>query len=667
MNAAKLMTFCMILSVAASYGYTTASITWKDTPEDCDVANYKNWTGVPSGVTDINWNYSTQAGYCGTFGQSYKTINLFLGADLAMERLYFQASSAKVNFDLKGHTLGVVGVAGRAFSMNASYKPQIITFSNGTFDNKGSSRDGTTWAQGVGNKICFLGTEENPFIIRSATVVPFYPYVDNGGEVVMSNVVFESAKAGVNTKTQVNSSKDGGFVTYCGSKTRLISDGVFGAGISGGRGNVLRITQGARVMITNNANVKTTIKVGGTASGSTMVLAGTGTSLSNIAHAAQSGDMSMVIGHSSNDNYLHVTDGAELYLTAPLGVGTQPGADMTRGSAAGNLVRIDTNAVVQASALVFGLMANRSDGKTTGDIAFFASNVCEIADGARVTLKGSTYEGTYGGVFLGDNVRTDYCSLSVSKKAYLQSAVTRVGYRGVSNRLDVASGGVLRSTLSSADYGLAFGGVNSTGTVVCVDGGILALTNALVKMNGSSADSTTLLRIANGSDVCARFFSLTNAGNRIEIDDAALTVRTQGRFPSAGANAVELAFAGAHPLLSYKSEDTSSTYPSVFSLSAGCSLSFVIPAGGYAEAPVASATSITVSGLTSVTIDATAFFAAGGEEQVLLESETGTISIDTASLDLLKAAAGADGRVKLSSDSKRLVLSRRKGLSVIFR
>jgi hypothetical protein len=75
-----------------------------------------------------------------------------------------------------------------------------------------------------------------------------------------------------------------------------------------------------------------------------------------------------------------------------------------------------------------------------------------------------------------------------------------------------------------------------------------------------------------------------------------------------------------------------------FSFAEGASLEFVVPAGGYAESPIKSVNGIMVSGISAVAIDAAAFLAAGGREQVLMDAGTGTISIDAASMDILNAA-----------------------------
>jgi hypothetical protein len=210
------------------------------------------------------------------------------------------------------------------------------------------------------------------------------------------------------------------------------------------------------------------------------------------------------------------------------------------------------------------------------------------------------------------------------------------------------------------------GGINSTGTLVNIDGGTVALTNTLFAMRGSSVGSRTLVRIANSADFCAQIVSVTNAGNRIEIDNATLTVRTSGRFPQTGESSVELAFAGAHPLLSY--EDVShGSVAKAFSFAEGASLEFVVPAGGYAESPIKSVNAIMVSGLSSAAIDVADFLSAGGREQVLMDAGAGTISMDAASMNVLKTAAGEDWSVKLVDNGKRLVLSRKCGFVLVVR
>ena len=110
-----------------------------------------------------------------------------------------------------------------------------------------------------------------------------------------------------------------------------------------------------------------------------------------------------------------------------------------------------------------------------------------------------------------------------------------------------------------------------------------------------------------------------------------------------------------------------SSVAKAFSFAEGASLEFVVPSGGYVEAPIKSANGITVAGLSSAMIDAAAFLAAGGQEQVLMDAGAGTISIDAASMEVLKTAGGGVLNAKLSDGGKRLVLSRTKGFVLIFR
>jgi hypothetical protein len=174
------------------------------------------------------------------------------------------------------------------------------------------------------------------------------------------------------------------------------------------------------------------------------------------------------------------------------------------------------------------------------------------------------------------------------------------------------------------------------------------------------------VRIANGADICAGFASVTNVGNRIEIDNATLTVRTRGVFPQTGDDSVEMEFSGLHPLLAY--EDVShGSVANAFSFGAGATLSFVIPIGGYAEAPIKSANGIVIENLSACSIDAAAFRGAGGREQVLMDAGSGIVSIDAASLALIRSSAGDKCDVKLSSDHKTLLLTPKKGFVILVR
>ena len=652
MKKSMLVLALLAQSTLSLFGYTSNQITWKDNAPDGDLANYLNWSGVPGGTTDINYDMTADTGYWGMFSSGSVTRNLYISAAFTFDRLYFQGSNSKYNIDLGGNTLTLRGAATYELTTNANYKPQKIFVTNGDIALPKTRREFRI--QGEGNVLTVAGTEERPVTISANGA--FKPTVVSSGEIVFSNTVFASS---------VNVMVNGGTgckVSFLGPKTTLahnVSD-YFGLG-SSTSSNTLVIAQGAKVLADNsNTGLKNSITVGETGNCNTLVVAGEGTVLSNSNRTAKSNDASIAVGKRSNGNFLHVTDGAELNLTAHIVIGN-PQTDANRGSSANNRIRIDTNAVVYASGLRIGQMSSNGSGD-----AFFTSNVCEVAKNAKVYIEDKV-EGRDETIRLATQANIDYSALSISEDALVSATYAQIGLYGISNRMDVVSGGmfVSKSTATSG-AGLQMGGVSSTGTVVNVDGGVVSLTNTLFAMRGSSADSRTLMRIANGADVCVRFVSVTNAGNRIEIDNATLTVRTRGTFPDVGDNSVELAFSGSHPLLAY--EDVShGSIDNAFSFGAGATLSFVIPAGGYAEAPIKSANGIAIENLSACSIDATAFRVGGGQEQVLMDAGSGTISIDAASLALIRSSAGDKCDVKLSSDHKTLLLTPKNGFVILVR
>ena len=652
MKKTMLMSVVLGQATLSLFGYTSNQITWKGNAPDGNLANYLNWSGVPDGTTDINYDMTADTGYWGMFSSGSVTRNLYISSSFTFDRLYFQGSNSKYNIDLGGNTLTLRGAATYELASNANYKPQKIFVTNGDIALPKTRREFRI--QGDGNVLTVAGTEERPVTISGSGA--FKPTAVSGGEIVFSNTVFASG---------VNVMMNGGQrckISFLGPKTTLAHNAneYFGLG-SSTSSNTLVIAQGAKVLADNaNTGYKNSITVGETGNCNTLIVAGEGTVLSNSNRTAKSNEASIAVGKRSNGNFLHVTDGAELNLSAHIVIGN-PQTDANRGSSANNRIRIDTNAVVYASGLRIGQMSSNGSGD-----AFFTSNVCEVAKNAKVYIEDRA-EGRDESIRLATQANIDYGALSISEDSQVFAKYAQIGLYGMSNRMDVVSGGMFVSkSTATSEAGLVMGGVDSTGTVVNVDGGIVALTNTLFAMRGSSADSRTLMRIANGADVCARFVSVTNAGNRIEIDNAALTVRTRGEFPLAGDNSVELAFSGAHPLMAY--EDVShGSVAKAFKFGAGAALSFAIPAGGYAEAPIRSANGIVVRNLSACSIDATAFRGGGGREQVLMDAGSGIVSIDAESLALIRAAAGDNCDVKLSGGQKTLLLTPKNGFGILFR
>lgn len=650
MNKLTIMLPFVGLTAVSVFGYTSNEIDWRSNAADGNLASAANWSNVPEGVTDIGYDLTSDKGYWGKFSIGSANLKLYLNGPFTFDRFYFQGSNSKYDIDLGGNTLTLRGAATYEFTTHASYKPQKIMLRNGNIAFSKSTRRQFN-IQGEGNVMTVAGTEESPVTFSGGE---FTPMVTSSGELIFSNAVFASG-----AKVKIGAGK----VSFLGERTAFehSTGDYFGVGDSTSSG-VLVIAGGAKVLANNTQmGYKNSITVGGTGNYNALIVAGAGTVLSNSNRTAKSGDASVAIGKASTGNFLHVTDGAELNLTAHIVLGnTQEGTD--GGSSSGNRLRIDTNAVVYASGLRIGQRSSRG----TGD-ELFVSNVCEVANNAKVYIEDRA-EHRDESIRLAAQRGIDYCALSISENAQVVAKYAQIGLYGVSNRMDVVSGGAFVSASSAvSEAGLAVGGVNSSGTVLNVDGGVLGLTNTLFRMDGAAADASTLVRLANGADACARFCFVTNAGNRLEIDDAKLLLRTRGRFPESDVSTVDLAFSGAHPLLSCKKEDATQANPAIFGFYPGASLSFVIPAGGYAEAPIMSTDGITVSGLSSVSIDVTAFRSGGGEAQVLMDAGNGTISIDEDSLKLFRTAAGDCYTVKIADHGRRLVLTERKGLVLLFR
>ena len=350
-----------------------------------------------------------------------------------------------------------------------------------------------------------------------------------------------------------------------------------------GGGSTLIVSDGALLDVLNsNGSQKADILVGGMGAGhSTLVDSGEGTCLYNTNVARKASDVgvaSLVVGYHTDGNVLHVTDHATVELSSKLLVGN-PISDTTRGSASHNFIRIDSNAVVTAADIILGQRANRSGQTYDVTDVTYASNTCVIADGASVTL-------TQDGLIVGGDAAAYDNAVVISNAAVVSSKTSYVGARGgVSNRLDVVDGGVFLCRETGEHRGLIVGGETSTGTVVTVDGGLVALTNGVFELRGAATGHETRSTLCRGADVHARYVRVKGTGNRLEIDDATLTVGTEGIFPFEAEADVTLAFAGARPRLDFLNVSVSGT-TAAFRFGTGVHFVFTPPRGGFAEPPV---------------------------------------------------------------------------------
>ena len=389
-------------------------------------------------------------------------------------------------------------------------------------------------------------------------------------------------------------------------------------------------------------------------------VSGEGTCLyntNNVARqASNAGVASLVVGYHTDGNVLHVTDRATVELSSKLLVGN-PISDTTRGSASRNFIRIDSNAVVTAADIILGQRANRSDTAYGVTDVTYASNTCVIADGASVTL-------TQDGLIVGGDAAARDNAVVISNAAVVSYRTSYVGARGgISNRQAIVDGGVFLGRETGAARGLFVGGASSTGTVVTVDGGTVALTNGVFELRGAAAGQETRATLRRGADVHARHVRVKGTGNRLEIDDATLTVGTEGVFPFEADGDVTLAFSGATPRLDFLNVSVSGT-TAAFRFGTGVHFAFTPPAGGFAEPVVtAQGRGITLEDAPTLTIDETEFLKNGGGRLVLFDAGEGrTIEISDTAWASLRASLGENGRrLRLSANRQTLVYSHRPG------
>ena len=652
MNRLMFAVACAGLAAAVAHG-TETELKWKSATGG-DISDVANWSGVPEGVTDISYDAST--GYFGVFsGFGAKTLNLTLSKDFWFNRYYFQSAGTVHDFDLRGHTLKWRGDKTSQVYVNDNQHNQKITFRNGALDFYTAARRELV-VPSEGSVLTFLGTDEEPLSIFGSA---FVPRPSKGGKIVFTNTVARAC--------QIKMSDGVGTIVLTGPKTEICHylNDYAGVGVTGGGGATLMLENGATYDVINSSgSQKADILVGGTGSGgNTFIVAGEGSYLcSTNRGASDPGVASLVVGYQTNSNRLHVTDHASVKLSSKLLVGN-PISDTTRGSASWNFIRIDSNAVVTAADIIIGQRANRDNYAYTQPMPSFVSNVCVIADGARVSLNQD-------GIKVGTEFTVSDSAVRITNKAYVSMCKSYVGTAGVSNRLDVMDGGVLYGKEQGTAWGLFVGGTASTGTVVSVDGGILALTNDILRMSGSAPGHETRLLLRNGGDVFVRYLETMNAGNRIEIDDSTLTINTEGEFPCGGDGTVTLAFSGSNPKLVYKNVHVGGSTEK-FSFGTGVHFAFKPPQGGFASAPVCSkGRDITITGTPTMSIDETEFVKEGGGTTVLFDAGAGKqVAISDEALASFRASLGENGsRLRLSADKQTLSYRHKTdGLMILLR
>lgn len=643
----------LCLLSAAAFGGTETELSWKNDAVSGDLAVAANWAGVPDGVTDISYDEGT--GYFGRFyALGAKSLSLTLSKDFSFNRLYLQSAGTEYDVDLGGHALRLRGDREGQIAFNQNQPNQRMTIRNGVLDFSDFTRRQLN-VSGEGNVLTFAGTEAEPVSIVGE---PFEPILTSGGRLVLSNAVARSCRLALSTDNGA------GTMVLTGPKTevRHWQSGYAGVDVARGGGSTLVVSGGAQLDVLNSSgSQKADILVGGMGRGhSTLVVSGAGTCLYNTnrvaRQASNAGVASLVVGYHTDGNVLHVTDRATVELSSKLLVGN-PIFDTTRGSASRNFIRIDSNAVVTAADIILGQRANRSDTAYGVTDVTYASNTCVIADGASVTL-------TQDGLIVGGDAAARDNAVVISNAAVVSYRTSYVGARGgVSNRLDVVDGGVFLCRETGAARGLIVGGETSTGTVVTVDGGLVALTNGVFELRGAATGHETRATLRRGADVHARHMRVKGTGNRLEIDDATLTVGTEGVFPFEADGEVTLAFAGATPRLDFLNVSVSGT-AAAFRFGTGAHFAFTPPAGGFSEPVVtAQGRGITLEGAPTLTIDETEFLKNGGGRLVLFDAGEGrTIEISDTAWASLRASLGENGRrLRLTANRQQLVYSHRPG------
>lgn len=643
----------LCLLSAAAFGGEETVLSWKNGAASGDLAVAANWAGVPDGVTDISYDEGT--GYFGRFyALGAKSLSLTLSKDFSFNRLYLQSAGTEYDVDLGGHALRLRGDREGQIAFNQNQSNQRMTVRNGVLDFSNFGRRQLN-VSGERNVLTFAGTEAEPMSIIGE---PFEPILTSGGRLVLSNAVARSCRLALSTDNGA------GTMVLTGPKTevRHWQSGYAGVDVARGGGSTLVVSGGAQLDVLNSSgSQKADILVGGMGRGhSTLVVSGEGTCLYNTnrvaRQASNAGVASLVVGYHTDGNVLHVTDRATVELSSKLLVGN-PIFDTTRGSASRNFIRIDSNAVVTAADIILGQRANRSDTAYGVTDVTYASNTCVIADGASVTL-------TQDGLIVGGDAAARDNAVVISNAAVVSYRTSYVGARGgVSNRLDVVDGGVFLCRETGAARGLIVGGETSTGTVVTVDGGLVALTNGVFELRGAATGHETRATLRRGADVHARHMRVKGTGNRLEIDDATLTVGTEGVFPFEADGEVTLAFAGATPRLDFLNVSVSGT-TAAFRFGTGVHFAFTPPAGGFSEPVVtAQGRGITLEGAPTLTIDETEFLKNGGGRLVLFDAGEGrTIEISDTAWASLRASLGENGRrLRLTANRQQLVYSHRPG------
>ena len=554
-----LLTIPLIVGAAATY--TETELRWGSTAggDLADPTNWKTTDGV-SLSADVDLNYSTSKGYWGQFrGLGNRMVPVTLSRDLYLNRIDFWSAGTTFNFDLGGHTLRFYADSDVTFTMRYNEKGQKISLENGTIDFTGAKRK--QLCPGADESVVTFGSG---IILSNCTEVAF-----RGG----TGTVHAGAKltGGLNTGPTASSlfqpvdltvSGDDTVVdsrvnpwtlgnkANCSNGTVRIENGatvidaarlVYGYNscngaayiddawvscVSGGFGvgygvsatnNTLTVCNGSHVIVSNRVTTqegKFAVVVGRKGGGSTLRITGAGTRLESIDNVnfkmSDRGCASVVVGHMSDGNLFHVTDGAMVDLSSMLLVGT-PRASGYRASSRNNRMLFDGGAKVNASGVILGQTGTRTSSQTEGydQTCFFSNNVCTVSGGAALKLSSA-------GICVAAEENVDDSAFIVTGEGTsVTSALAQVGLYGVSNRLEVTDGGFLWIMRESNSDGLELGGATAADSLVRAIGGTLVLPKGTLAFKGAAAGRNATLEVGDGACVTSKYWTVAGTGNRL--------------------------------------------------------------------------------------------------------------------------------------------------------
>ena len=287
--------------------------------------------------------------------------------------------------------------------------------------------------------------------------------------------------------------------------------------------------------------------------------------------------------------------------------------------------------------------------------AAFGDNIFRVADGAIVTNAAVT---------LGRDNCTNL-TLSVDGGIFGATSLT-VGGNGISNTLHVANGGTFSS---ASDTHLGDDASTARAGRIVVDSGALFYnegwngvgTTRHTYMGKSGVAGCNEIHVGDGANYKTRICNVYGTGNAISISNGTFHAVA---FNMAGGNV--LRFAGRSPCLHQTGQN-------VFSLGAGCALSFDIPVGGYTTTPLDldPSTAFTMPEDTVLEVDALDYAEASGGKVTLAQFSHGQVITFSDTLLSRWNSELAPKRCSIAYDSatRKLILTvkRNTGFVISFR